>query len=57
MLLPNIYCINLHFPCFLLRKNNQSLNITLNNVQLSLKAEDFRPEIVEEDVDGMKIEK
>ena len=32
-------------------------NITLKNVQLSLADEDFRPEIVEEDVEGMKIEK
>ena len=30
--------------------------ITLRNVQLSLEAEDFRPVIVEEDVEGLTIE-
>jgi hypothetical protein len=28
-------------------------NITLKNVHLSLSAYDFRPELVEEDVDGL----
>ena len=30
-------------------------NITLKNVQLSLKADDFRPEIVEDDVEGLVV--
>ena len=30
-------------------------NITLKNVQLSLKADDFRPLIVEEDVEGLHL--
>ena len=30
-------------------------NITLKNVQLSLKADDFRPAIVEDDVEGLVV--
>lgn len=30
-------------------------NITLKNVQLSLTSDDFRPEIVEDDVEGLVV--